>query len=137
MADTITKEERSKLMSHIHSKDTTVEVRVRKYLFAQGFRFRVNDKRYEGRPDIVLPKYKTIIFIHGCFWHAHSNCKVSHIPKSNSSYWIVKLQKNVERDIKHKQALESQGWRVITLWECEINKDFENTMNRLTNILCQ
>ncbi len=135
MADRLTQEERSNLMSKIHSTNTTIEIKVRKYLFSKGFRFRVNDKRYAGRPDIVLPKYKTIIFIHGCFWHGHPNCKVSHVPKSNDGYWSVKLKKNVERDNQHVILLESQGWRVITLWECDIKKDFENTMDRLIEML--
>lgn len=122
MADMLTPEQRSKLMSKIHSKDTSIEIKVRKYLFSKGFRFRINDKRYAGRPDIVLPKYRTIIFIHGCFWHRHPNCKVSHMPKSNSEYWTPKLKRNIEHDKQHKEVLESQGWRVIILWECEIKK---------------
>lgn len=128
MADTLTQEQRSKRMSLIRSKDTAIEIKVRRYLFSKGFRFRVNDKRYEGHPDIVLPKYKTIIFIHGCFWHGHQGCKIAHIPKSNSDFWITKLERNTKNDIKHKDILESQGWQVITLWECELTNNFENTM---------
>ena len=86
MADTLTPEERSKRMSLIRSKNTAIEIKVRKFLFSQGYRFRVNDKRYEGHPDVVLPKYRTIIFIHGCFWHGHPNCKISHIPNRNSFF---------------------------------------------------
>ena len=137
MADTLSPEDRSKLMSSIHSKNTKIEVKVRKYLFSQGFRYRINDKRYAGRPDIVLPKYKTIIFIHGCFWHNHQDCKIAHIPKSNTSYWVPKITRNTENDKKHKDALEANGWKVITLWECEINKDFDNTMARLISELQQ
>ena len=135
MADTLSKEERSKRMSLIRSKNTAIEIKVRKYLFSKGFRFRVNDKRYEGHPDVVLPKYKTIIFIHGCFWHGHANCKISHIPKSNSEFWSAKLKRNIDNDVKHKTNLEAQGWRVITLWECELSKDFDNTMSQLIAIL--
>jgi DNA mismatch endonuclease (patch repair protein) len=135
MADTLTKEERSKRMSLIRSKNTTIEVKVRRYLFAKGYRFRINDKRYPGHPDIVLPKYKTIVFIHGCFWHSHPNCKVAHIPKSNSDFWIEKFKRNIDNDEKKKAILESQGWRVITLWECEINGNFENTMLALLEVL--
>ena len=101
MADTISPERRSHNMSHIRAKDTTVEVKVRKYLFSQGFRYRKNDKRYPGKPDIVLPKYRTVVFIHGCFWHQHKGCKSARIPGSRQEYWIPKLQKNVERDKKH------------------------------------
>ena len=134
MADTLSPEDRSKRMSLIRSKNTKIEVKVRKYLFSQGYRYRINDKRYAGHPDIVLPKYKTIIFIHGCFWHNHPDCKIAHIPKSNTSFWVEKITRNVANDKKHKDALESEGWKVITLWECEIDKDFDGTMARL---LCE
>jgi DNA mismatch endonuclease (patch repair protein) len=96
--DDLTTEQRHVNMSHIQSKNTKPEMIVRKYLFSKGFRYRVNDKRYPGHPDIVLPKYKTVIFINGCFWHQHPNCKYASIPKTNKEYWIPKLQKNVERD---------------------------------------
>lgn len=135
MADTLTQEERSKRMALIHSKNTIIEIKVRKYLFSKGFRFRVNDKRYAGHPDIVLPKYKTMIFIHGCFWHGHHNCKIAHIPKSNSEFWIAKINRNMKNDAKHNEVLKSQGWNVITLWECELNRDFEKVMTTLTETL--
>ena len=135
MADTLSKEERSKRMALIHSKDTRIEVRVRKYLFSKGYRYRINDKRYPGHPDIVLPKYKTIIFIHGCFWHSHPNCNIAHIPKSNRDFWVKKLNKNIENDNKHVAMLEADGWQVITLWECEINNEFDSTMEMLTDVL--
>ena len=131
MADTLSPEDRSIRMSLIRSKNTKIEVKVRKYLFAQGYRFRINDKRYAGHPDIVLPKYKTIVFIHGCFWHNHPNCKIAHIPKSNTNFWVEKINRNVANDKKHVDALEAEGWKVITLWECEIDRDFDNTMLRL------
>ena len=135
MADTLSQEDRSKLMSKIRSKNTKIEIKVRKYLFANGFRFRVNDKRYPGHPDVVLPKYKTIIFINGCFWHGHQNCQIAHIPKSNSEFWITKIKRNTDNDEKHTSFLESHGWHVITLWECQIQKDFDNTMVMLIKSL--
>lgn len=121
MADTKTKEERSRNMSHIHSTDTKPETIVRKYLFSQGFRYRKNDKRYPGKPDIVLPKYHTVIFINGCFWHMH-NCSRSRLPRSHLEYWAPKIKKNVERDKKNIAQLEALGWHVITVWECELKK---------------
>lgn len=136
MADTLTQEQRSKRMSLIRSKNTTIEIKVRKYLFSKGFRFRINDKRYAGHPDIVMPKYHTIIFIHGCFWHGHPNCKIAHIPKSNPEFWKTKLDRNMENDKKHKEVLEKQGWHVITLWECELTKDFDHTMEKTLMELC-
>ena len=135
MVDTLSPEDRSKRMSLIRSKNTKIEVKVRKFLFSQGYRYRINDKRYPGHPDIVLPKHKTIVFIHGCFWHSHPDCKIAHIPKSNTAFWMEKITRNVANDKKHKETLESEGWRVITLWECEIEKDFDNTMIKLISEL--
>ena len=120
--DTVTQEQRSLNMSHIRSKDTKVEVKVRKYLFSQGFRYRKNDKRFPGKPDIVLPKYKTVIFIHGCFWHQHEDCPIAHIPKSNVSFWQRKFSMNRERDERNKKELISMGLQVIIVWECTVNK---------------
>ena len=137
VADSISAEHRSWNMSQIKSKDTTVEIKVRKYLFSQGFRYRKNVKTLPGKPDIVLPKYKTIIFIHGCFWHRHEGCKRATIPKSNLDYWEKKFKRNVENDILHTEQLKKQGWKVIVLWECEINKNFEETMERLISVLKQ
>jgi DNA mismatch endonuclease (patch repair protein) len=134
MADRLTPEKRSWNMSHIRGKDTAIEVRVRKYLFGLGYRYRKNDKRLPGKPDIVLPKYRTVIFIHGCFWHRHSDCKDATTPKTRTDFWTEKFSRNVENDRKHKEQLEADGWKVITLWECEINKKFEETMNR---VLCE
>ena len=131
MADTLTVEQRSERMSKIRSKNTKIEVRVRKHLFSLGYRYRINDKRYSGKPDIVLPKYKTIIFIHGCFWHHHTPCKIGHIPKSKPDFWKEKFQRNIENDKKHENILKEQGWKVITLWECEITSRFKETMERV------
>ena len=117
MADRLTPEKRSWNMSHIRGKDTAIEVRVRKYLFGLGYRYRKNDKRLPGKPDIVLPKYRTVIFIHGCFWHRHSDCKGATTPKTRTDFWTEKFSRNVENDRKHKEQLEADGWKVITLWE--------------------
>lgn len=133
--DSITPEHRSWNMSRIHGKDTKIEVEVRKYLFAKGFRFRKNDKRYPGKPDIVLPKYNTVVFVNGCFWHMHEGCKQGRLPKSNLDYWREKLEKNVANDKLHEQQLMGMGWNTITLWECELKKDFEGVMDNLINTL--
>lgn len=131
MADRLSAEKRSWNMAQIHSRDTSIEVKVRKELFKQGFRFRKNDKRYPGKPDIVLPKYHTIVFVHGCFWHRHNGCKDATTPKSNTSFWEEKFIRNVENDRKHKQQLEEAGWKVITIWECEVTKHFDETISKL------
>ncbi len=122
MADKLTPEKRSWNMSRIHSTNTKPEEYVRKYLFSEGFRYRKNDKRYPGKPDIVLPKFHTVVFVNGCFWHAH-NCNEGHIPKSNSSYWEKKLQNNVARDQKNFDLLKKNGWRIIVVWECELKTE--------------
>lgn len=119
--DTKTPEERSLNMSHIRSKDTKPEKIVRKYLFHEGFRYRKNDKRLPGKPDIVLPKYKTVIFVNGCFWHMH-NCSRARLPRSNNTYWESKIKRNVERDQQHYQQLKETGWKVLIIWECELKK---------------
>lgn len=121
MADIKTSDERSYNMSRIRGKNTKPEVLVRKYLFAEGFRYRINDKRYPGKPDIVLPKYKTAIFVHGCFWHQHKGCKIAHIPEDNRDFWVAKFQKNIERDAMNRKLLCDDGWHVIIIWECEIS----------------
>jgi DNA mismatch endonuclease (patch repair protein) len=132
MTDVHTPEIRSYNMSRIRSTDTKPEVMVRKYLFAHGFRYRKNDKRYPGKPDIVLPKYKTVIFINGCFWHMHANCEKFVMPKSNTEFWEEKLRRNQLNDFKKIRALEEMGWRVIIIWECELAKEtFEDRMQAL------
>ena len=123
MADKFSKETRSYIMSRIRGKDTKPEIMVRSFLFSQGLRFRKNDKRYPGSPDVVLPKYNTVVFVHGCFWHLHECCKHAKIPKSNVEYWEKKLYGNRERDKRNKKELEDMGWNVITVWECELKKD--------------
>ena len=121
--DDLSPENRKKSMSHIRSTGTKPEEIVRKYLFSQGFRYRKNDKRYPGKPDIVLPKYRTVIFVHGCFWHKHEGCPDFVWPKTNESYWIQKIERNHARDIENKAKLESSGWRVIVVWECELKRE--------------
>ncbi len=126
MTDRITKEQRSKNMSHIRSKDTSIELKVRKYLFSLGYRYRVNYKKLPGKPDIVFTKKKIAIFIHGCYWHGHNcNSRYAHVSKSNTDYWNTKIQRNQERDKINIEQLEKDGWKVIVLWECEIKENFE------------
>ena len=116
-------------MSRIKGKDTALEVHVRSWLFSQGFRYRKNDRRYPGTPDIVLPKYKTVVFINGCFWHHHEGCKYATIPKTRTDFWLEKFDTNKKNDRKNKQLLETDGWQVIIIWECQLNKRlFEETM---------
>lgn len=122
MADVHTPEQRSYNMSRIHGKNTKPEELVRKYLFSQGFRYRKNDVRLPGKPDIVLPKYKTVIFVNGCFWHAHEGCKYFVWPKNNADFWKKKIESNVARDNCNYQQLVQQGWKVIVVWECELQK---------------
>lgn len=121
MADNHSKEVRSMNMSHIRSKNTKPEELVRKYLFAQGFRYRNNVKTLPGCPDIVLPKYKTVIFVNGCFWHKH-DCPRFVWPSSNQEYWAPKITSNVERDERNHSILRDEGWNVIVVWECELKK---------------
>jgi DNA mismatch endonuclease (patch repair protein) len=128
MADRLTPEKRSWNMGRIKGKDTSIEMKVRQYLFAQGFRFRKNDKRYPGTPDVVLPKYRTVIFVHGCFWHRHEGCKGATTPKTRTEFWQNKFDTNARNDQKNKQLLEEAGWKVIVIWECEIKKSFEEIM---------
>lgn len=122
MADKLTPEKRSWNMSQIRSTNTKPEEYVRKYLFAEGFRYRKNDRRYPGKPDIVLPRYNAVVFVNGCFWHAH-DCNEGHVPKSHSSYWEQKLQNNITRDQKNHKLLREMGWRVIVVWECELKTE--------------
>ena len=132
MVDRVSKEVRSYNMSRIRGKDTKPEILVRSYLFSRGLRFRKNDKRYPGSPDIVLPKYNTIVFVHGCFWHHHEGCKYATIPKSNVEYWKNKFYRNRERDERNQKELIAMGWKVITVWECELKKDkVEQTLEDL------
>ena len=138
MADTLTKEKRSWNMSRIKGKDTSIEIQVRKYLFSHGYRYRKNVANLPGKPDIVLPKYHTCIFVNGCFWHKHEGCKYFVWPKSNEQFWRDKINRNVERDQKQHKELEAMGWRVIVVWECELKKNRKNnTLGRLEKQIVQ
>ena len=134
MADHLTSKKRSWNMSLIRSANTAPEIIVRKLLHSIGCRFRLHKKDLPGKPDIVLKKYKTVIFVHGCFWHQHKRCKRSNIPKSNTSYWKPKLSNNIKRDIQHKTDLRKLGWRTITIWECE-TKTIEKLRKKLVKAL--
>ena len=132
MADVHSPETRSYNMSRIRGRNTKPEELVRKYLFAQGFRYRKNDARLPGKPDIVLPKYKTVIFVNGCFWHAHEGCRYFVWPKNNAEFWKKKIGGNVERDAKNQRLLKELGWRIIVVWECELKHSLaEATLNSL------
>lgn len=138
MADVHDKKTRSFNMSQVRNKDTKPEEIVRKYLFSHGLRYRKNDKRYPGHPDIVLPKYKTVIFVHGCFWHMHDGCSRAKLPTSNIEFWKKKLRTNVARDAKEKSELEAMGWRVLIVWECQLKKStreqtLQNLYKQITN----
>ena len=120
MADVMTPEQRSRCMAAVKGKDTKPEMIVRKYLFSRGLRFRVQVRKLPGTPDIVLPKYKTVIFVNGCFWHGHKGCKYFRLPKSNVDFWQTKITRNIERDAETEAELAAMGWKVIRIWECEI-----------------
>ena len=114
MSDKLSREKRSWNMSHIRSKDTSIEVKVRKFLFSKGFRYRKNDSKLPGKPDIVLPKYKTVIFVHGCYWHRHPGCKNCTMPSTNTDFWIDKFNKNVQNDILHKHGISPARFKPAT-----------------------
>ena len=119
-------------MSHIHSASTKPELRLRHALWKLNFRYRINEKQLPGSPDIVLPKYRTVIFVHGCFWHGHKGCKNATTPKTNTEFWVAKITRNQERDQEVWRQLEAKGWSVIIVWECELKKNvFEGTVARV------
>ena len=139
MADRMTKEERHRCMSRIKGKDTKPEMVVRRYLHAHGYRYRINVKKLPGTPDIVLKKYRTAIFINGCFWHGHEGCRYFVMPKSNTGFWQKKIERNRQRDIEKSIQLRRLGWNTIIIWECELKpknrqttlKALEHTLNRI------
>ena len=120
MADVHTKEIRSYNMSRIKGKNTKPEMLVRRFLHANGYRYKLHDKSLPGKPDIVLPKYKTVIFVHGCFWHGHKNCKYFVVPKTRTEWWLNKINGNIANDAKAAKALKKEGWKIIHLWECRL-----------------
>lgn len=138
MADTLSPQQRHDCMSKIHSASTKPEVRMRHELWRRGFRYRKNDKRLPGSPDIVLPKYRTAVFVHGCFWHGHMGCKKYRVPKSNTDFWVAKVKRNQERDQEVWRQLEAKDWSVIIVWECELEKKrYEDTVSRVEKTIIE
>ena len=136
MPDKLTPEQRHRCMASIRSKDTKPEVIVRKFLFAHGYRFRIHVKRLPGTPDIVLKKYRTCIFVNGCFWHGHEGCRYYVIPKSNIEYWKTKIERNRTRDVETQMKLASMGWHFINVWECQLKPNVrQQTLESLVNTL--
>jgi DNA mismatch endonuclease, patch repair protein len=132
MADVHSKAVRSYNMSRIKGKDTKPEMLVRRFLHKNGFRYRLHVKDLPGKPDIVLPKYKTVIFIHGCFWHGHEGCKYYTVPKTRSEWWLNKITGNVNNDAKAEEILTAKGWKVLKIWGCELkNAVLESTFSQL------
>lgn len=128
----MTGSQRHECMSHIRSRDTNPEVVVRRELFRRGFRFRKNMRSLPGTPDIVLPKYRTVIFVNGCFWHGHKGCRLYSIPKTNVKFWTDKIERNRERDLVNIQRLETLGWNIVTVWECQLGKaELIGTMQKI------
>ncbi len=136
MSDIFHKQKRSEIMSKVSSKETKPEILVRKHLFKHGFRYRKNDRRYPGKPDIVLPKYQVAIFVHGCFWHGHKNCKYAKLPKSNIQYWKNKIKGNIIRDKEHTMRLKELGLKVIIIWSCSLKRPLlnESLQNLISDI---
>ena len=136
MADVHTTAQRRFNMQQIKGKHTKPEMVVRKFLHAHGYRYRLHDKKLPGKPDIVFRKYNTLIFIHGCFWHGHSNCKYYKVPKTNTEWWLNKINGNIANDKKAMNALKKEGWKIITIWECQVKPaKVENTLNALLKVL--
>lgn len=132
MADVHDKKTRSYNMSRIRSANTKPEMLVRKFLHANGFRYKLHDKTLAGKPDIVLPKYKTVIFIHGCFWHGHANCKYYVVPKTRTEWWLNKINRNSANDAKAINTLKKERWKIITIWECDLKvAKIEKTLKTL------
>jgi DNA mismatch endonuclease (patch repair protein) len=132
VADIVSKRKRSQMMSGIKGRNTKPEVFVRSYLHRAGLRFRLHDRKLPGRPDIVLARYRTVILVHGCFWHRHKGCKFCYTPKSNRAFWKAKFAANVERDVRKARELRRAGWRVVTIWECRITpKDLQRLEKKI------
>jgi len=131
----MTRHQRKVTMSKIHSRNTSPECRFRLSLFRLGYRYRKNVKQLPGCPDIVMRKYRTVVFINGCFWHCHQGCIKATMPNTNRTYWKDKLQRNVSRDISNSKMLEDMGWNVVTVWECEIKRDLSATVGKVVDFL--
>lgn len=138
MVDFLSPSERSERMSRIRSSNTAPEVALRRAMHAIGFRFRLHSKGLPGKPDIVLPRHKTVIFVHGCFWHRHSGCKIATTPKTNTEFWVEKFDRNVVRDARTREQLEGLGWRVIVVWECELRSanQVAGAVRRVVDEIC-
>ena len=126
-------EKRSRNMSAIKSKNTKPEIKVRKVLHSMGYRFRLHSKDLPGSPDIVLPKYKTVIFVHGCFWHRHKNCKYASTPKTRQEFWNKKFKENIKRDSEIQEKIKNLDWRSVVIWECE-TKNIENLRDKIIDV---
>lgn len=138
MSDTLSPDQRHRNMAAIHSASTKPEQMLRHALWNRGFRYRINDKHLPGRPDIVLPKYRTVIFVHGCFWHGHRGCKNYTVPKTNTEFWLAKVARNQERDQEVWRKLEAKGWSVIIVWECQLKKaNLNETVKRVEGEIVQ
>jgi DNA mismatch endonuclease, patch repair protein len=136
MTDVHDTQTRSYNMSCIKGKNTKPEMLVRKFLFSSGFRYRLHVNKLPGRPDIVLPKFKTVIFVNGCFWHGHENCKYYVIPKTRTQWWLDKINSNKQKDGENFIHLSQAGWKIVTIFECELNRDkLNNTLNKLLDEL--
>ena len=122
MVDVVDKKTRSRMMSGIRGRDTKPEIAVRKALFAAGYRYRLHSNTVPGRPDVVLPRHRTVVLIHGCFWHRHAGCKYAYMPKSNAVFWKKKFDSNVARDRVVRRELKRAGWLIKVVWECEVNE---------------
>jgi DNA mismatch endonuclease (patch repair protein) len=131
MVDSFSKEKRHEVMSKIRGKDTKIEIKVRHWLHRHGIRYRKNCRDIPGKPDIAIKKYKIAIFVNGCFWHGHDDCKYYRLPKSNIEYWQEKIGKNKERDRTNLEKLKNEGWNVFVVWECQVKANFESTMQVL------
>ena len=132
MSDVLTPVQRHLNMAAIHSASTKPELKLRRALWRLGFRYRINDRHLPGRPDIVLPKYRTAVFVHGCFWHGHKDCKYYTVPKTNTEFWETKVARNQERDQEVWRKLEAKGWSVIIVWECQLKKaNLDETIDRV------
>ncbi|MDB5284394.1 MAG: vsr [Bacteroidota bacterium] len=133
--DIFSKEKRSEVMKKIKGKNTKPEMILRSHLFKQGYRFRLHQKNLPGKPDIVLKKFKTAIFVHGCFWHFHADCREGRIPSTNSKFWKEKLERNISKDKRDIKSLQEAGWQVLVVWECEIEKQIDNILVKIKKSL--
>ncbi len=134
--DRMTKEQRHRCMAAIHGRDTKPEMLVRRYLFAHGFRYRLVDPRLPGHPDLVMRKYRTVIFVNGCFWHGHEGCPSFRLPKTNTAFWKAKIERNAERDLEEHRRIAAMGWHCVTVWECQLSKPHrEETLASLARTL--